>query len=174
MFELNSHDGWKTGYATFFWQNPKKIEKNMFTPFFCKPQKKSKILSRKSAGISRKFAGISRKFADRIFDNFQSNIFSLCGHGPSFSRTMSFASSKNSTETLGRGLKLLDRSMTAMVGVKPELHDEEEARLEAEIQDPNAEKALFGLYSLNGPNFWNNPMLLLFYWCRAVLATKIS
>ena len=49
---------------------------------------------------------------------------------------MSFASSKNSTETLGRGLKLLDRGMTAMVRVKPEVHDEEEERLVAEIQDP--------------------------------------
>ena len=49
---------------------------------------------------------------------------------------MSFASSKNSTETLGRGLKLLDRGMTAMVRVKPEVHDEEEERLVAEMQDP--------------------------------------
>jgi len=27
MFELNSHDGWKTGYGTFFCKTQKKFEK---------------------------------------------------------------------------------------------------------------------------------------------------
>ena len=49
---------------------------------FCvETKKKDKKISRKLAGISRKFAGISRKFADRCFNQFITNMSSICGHG---------------------------------------------------------------------------------------------
>ena len=63
MSELNSHDG-ETGSPHFFVET----------------QKILKILS-------RKFAGISRKFADRFFKYFETNMSSMCGHGPKISRT---------------------------------------------------------------------------------------
>lgn len=51
---------------------------------------------------------------------------------------MSFASSKLSTETLGRGLGLLDRGMSALDGmVKQELDDDdEEKELQRQIEEP--------------------------------------
>ena len=50
---------------------------------FCgERKKKRKKISRKFAGISRKFAGISRKLADRCFNQFKTNMSSICGHGP--------------------------------------------------------------------------------------------
>lgn len=50
---------------------------------------------------------------------------------------MSFASSNQSTETLGRGLELLDRGMSALNdGVKQELDDPEEIQLRKDIEEP--------------------------------------
>lgn len=54
---------------------------------------------------------------------------------------MSFASSsKLSTETLGRGLRVLDRGMSGLSGVKQELQDDEEQELQKQIQEHILEK----------------------------------
>ena len=71
MFELNSHDGWKTGYATFFWQNPKKIEKKyVYAIFFANPKKSRKFYR----GNLREYRGNLREYRGNLRTEF-STIF---------------------------------------------------------------------------------------------------
>ena len=67
---------------------------------------------------------------------------------------MSFASSNQSTETLGRGLELLDRGMSALNdGVKQELDDPEEIQLRKDIEEPFFENSkCFPMFHFFAPN----------------------